>query len=1053
MSQLQPHSHDEKSWWSIFVRRPVATSLLTIAIALPGLITFHLMPISTMPMVDLPTISVQGNLPGGSPETMASSVATPLERTLGRIAGITEITSSNSRGTSRINIQFELEKDVNTAAREVQAAINAAASMLPSGMLTRPGYKKSNTAGPPLMVIALTSASYTQEQLYEIAFTDLGQKVAQVSGVGEVDVRGSSLRAVRVEINPQALNHFGINLDEVRTAIANANPARPTGFIENRSQRWQIDINDSAHRASDFAELIVSKKNNGVVRLKDIASVEDSVQEVRSAGIAGTAAKPKGIPAVMLAAYSEPNVNIVEIVDNIKALLPRLREQIPAAIDVDIVIERSKSIRETITHIEHTLIISIALVVLVTFLFLRSLRATLITTIAIPVTLLGTISLIYLCGFSLNNLSLMALIIATSFVVDDAIVVVENVSHHIERGLSPIKAALQSLREVGFTMLAMNLALVAVLTPLLFMGGLIGRLFREFSLTLALAIFISLLISLTTTPMLCAKLLKRNSSKKNGAEATELADPKPGLMQKINSRIIQGYDSSLRFCLNHSRLLLSLFFAIIALNVYLYQIVPKGFFPQQDTSRLFGNFQFDQNSSFEETRKKTKAIVDIIAQDPAIETFYEFAGGSSFAPSGAFFAQLKPLAERKVSSEEVIARLRPKINKFPGATLPLTVQQDLSTGARPGSAAFQYTLFANDFNELRNLMPSMRNAFSKLPEITDVNSDYQEKALQVYVDIDREAANRLGVSASQIDNALNNAFGQRAISTLYEPLNQYFVVLNLAPNYTQGPQALENIYVQGSNNRQIPLASISSFKLGNVPLTVNHQEQFVAATISFNLAAGVSLEKATKAMEKTFNEINTSPHIRAKFAGTAKVFQDSLASQPWLILSAIIAVYILLGILYESTIHPLTILSSLPAAGVGALLALIVFNTELSLIAFIGVILVLGIVMKNAIIMINCALQLEQQQSLPPLEAISQACALRFRPIMMTSIAAILGALPLALGLGDGGEIRRPLGISIIGGLLIGQALTLYTTPVIYLYLDRLRHWSLRRVFKTAATA
>lgn len=1036
MSQLE---HPEQRWWSIFVRRPVATSLLTIAVALPGLITFQLLPIAIMPMVDLPTISVQGSLPGANPETMAATVATPLERTLGRIAGISEITSSNSRGTSRINMQFDLDKDVNTAAREVQAAINAAASMLPSGMLTRPGYRKSNTAGPPFMVISLTSESYSREQLYEIAFTDLGQKVAQVSGVGEVDVRGSSLRAVRVEINPQALNHFNINLDEVRQAVANANPARPTGFIENHSQRWQIAVNDQAQRAADFADLIVSQKNNSVVRLKDIARVEDSVQEVRSAGIAGNADHPEGAPAVMLAVYSEPNVNIVEVVDNIKLLLPRLRDQIPAAIDVDIVIERSKSIRETIAHIEHTLIISIALVVLVTFLFLRSLRATIITSIAIPVTLLGTLSLIYLCGFSLNNLSLMALIIATSFVVDDAIVVVENVSHHIERGLKPVNAALQSLREVGFTMLAMNLALVAILTPLLLMGGLIGRLFREFSLTLAIAIFISLIISLTTTPMLCAKLLRKKTAEQDNAK-------KPSLAQRINSKITAGYARSLHFCLSYSRIFLALFFFTIGLNIYLYDIIPKGFFPQQDTSRLFGNFQFDQNSSFEETRKKTKAMVDIIAKDPAVETFYEFAGGNSFAPSGAFFAELKPMAERKVSSEAVIARLRPQLNKFPGATLALSVQQDLSIGARPGSAAFQYTLFANDFNELRSLVPTVRTAFAKLPEITDVNSDYQEKALQVYVDIDREAANRLGVSASQIDNALNNAFGQRAISTLYEPLNQYYVVLNLAPEFTQGPQALENIYVQGKDNQSIPLATISRFSLGNVPLSVNHQEQFAAATISFNLAPGVSLDKATKAIEQTFNEVNTSANIRAKFAGTAKVFQESLASQPWLILTAIIAVYLLLGILYESTIHPLTILSSLPAAGVGALLSLIIFKTDFTLIAFIGVILVLGIVMKNAIIMINCALQLEQEKHLGPFEAISQACAQRFRPIIMTSIAAILGALPLALGLGDGAEIRRPLGISIVGGLIVGQVLTLYTTPVVYLYLDKLRHWSLRKV-------
>ncbi|HEY6528636.1 MAG TPA: efflux RND transporter permease subunit [Cellvibrionaceae bacterium] len=1013
-----------QSIWSVFVRKPVATSLITLALALPGLVCFNLLPISALPMVDLPTIGVEASLPGAAPEIVASALATPLERALGRISGVTELTSTSSQGQTRISVQFDLDKDINGAAREVQAAINAANADLPSGMISKPSYRKSNASGAPIMIVALTSTTITQERLYDLAFSRLGQAISQVTGVGDVAVNGSSLRAIRVELDPNALNQRGISLEQVRSAIASANPNRPTGVIEGSQQRWQVAVNDQVREAADLRNLIIHESNGQTVRLSDVARVEDSVQERRNAGTSG------GVPAVLLVIFGEPGANVVATADSVKALLPGLQKTLPAAVDMEVVIDRTGTVRKSLEDIEHTLLIALALVVLVTYLFLRDLRATLIPMIAIPVTLSATLVVIYLCGFSLNNLSLMAVIIATSFVVDDAIVMVENASHHIQKGLTPMAAAVQSLREQGFTLLAMNLALVAVFTPLIFMGGALGRLFREFSVTLAAAVFISLLVTLISTPMLCARLLKPRTS-----EGLPAANP----LSAISLRTL--YARSLHACLSHKPWVLVAFAASIGLSLQLYQMIPKGFFPQQDTGRLNGQIQTEQSISFTEARRRIVQLMDIVGQDPAIDSYYEFTGGrgGGTANTGSFYARLKPMEERGVSAQAVANRLRAKLNQVPGANLFVSPPQDLNFGARISSGAYQYSLLADDVDQLRLWAPRVRTALSKLPELTDLNTDYQDRGLQLYLNIDKDAAARLGVSTSQIDAALNTAFGQRVVTTLYEPLNQYFVVVNLAQAFTQTPQALEQIYVPDAQQQLIPLASFARWETRNTPLSINHQEQFAAVTLSFNLAANVSLDQATSAIEHAFNNLQPPANLTARFAGTAKVFQQSLASQPWLIMCALLAVYLVLGMLYESTLHPLTILSSLPAAGFGALIALKITGTEFTLIALIGIILVIGIVLKNAIIMINCALQLEQRENLASDKAIYQACLLRLRPILMTSVAAILGALPLALGTGDGAEIRQPLGITIVGGLIVGQCLTLYTTPVIYLYLQTLR--------------
>ena len=1017
----------------VFIRRPVATTLLTVAVALGGILALQWLPVAALPQVDYPAISVNASLPGVDPQTMAATVATPLEHSLGQIAGVTEMTSTSTQGSTRISLQFDLNRDINGAARDVQSAINASRSLLPANLPSNPTYRKANAAGSPIIAVALTSDTHSQEQLYDVAFTLLGQKIAQVKGVGQVNVNGSSLPAVRVEVNPMALNRLGIGFESVRQCLASANANLPKGTVEEDGRQWQIYANDQAEKADEYRGLIVAWRRGAPIRLGDVAEVSDSLQELRNAGSSG------GKPAVSLAVVNQPGANTVEAVDTIKALLPKLQAVIPAGIDVQVVMDRTTTIRASLREVEHTLLISIGLVILVVFLFLRSARATLIPTVAIPVSLLGTLVVMRLCGYSLNNFSLMALIVATGFVVDDAIVVVENVSQHIERGLTPLQASLRGAKEVGFTVFSMSLSLVAVFIPVLFMGGIVGRLFREFSLTMAVAVALSLVISLTTTPMMCAHLLRRESAQAHGWLHRGL--------EHGMAKLLRGYGRSLTWALRHKRLMLVLLLATIGLNIHLFSTIPKGFFPQQDTGRLQGNFQADQSISFTAMREKINQLMKIVSEDPELATFYEYTGGFGGGQNntGSMFALLKTRPERKSSGADIVGRLRPKLAKVAGATLFLTPQQDIQIGARPGSGQFQYSLLASDLEELRSLTPRMRDAMAKLPELTDVNSDFQDKGLQTTLVVDRARASTLGISAKLIDATLNNAFGQRLVSTLYEPLNQYYVVLNVAPEFAQSPQALENIYISTNESTKIPLAAISHYEMTNTPLAINHQGQFASTTISFNLAPGVSLSQATSSIEAAFAKLDAGVSVRGRFSGTAQAFKDSLESQPWLILAALLTVYIVLGILYESYIHPITILSTLPSAGVGALLALMACDTEFSIIALIGVILLIGIVKKNAIMMIDYAVAAERLGHSSPEDAIYAACLSRFRPILMTTLAAMLGALPLAIGGSDGAELRRPLGISIVGGLLFSQILTLYTTPVVYLYLDRFRWWCKRK--------
>ena len=1015
-----------------FVERPVATTLLTLGVALAGLLAYQLLPVSPLPQVDFPTISVQAQLPGASPETMAATVATPLERSLGHIAGVTEMTSSSSLGTTRITVQFDLNRDIDGAARDVQAAINAASSLLPTGLQSNPTYRKVNPADAPILILALTSDTLGRGQMYDAASTILAQKISQVQGVGQVTVGGSSLPAVRVEMNPSALNKYGISTETVRGAIAATNVNRPKGFVEQRDQHWQILANDQAKTAAEYLPLVITYRNGAAVRLSDVADVVDSVQDLRNAGSAN------GKPSVLLVMNRQPGANIIDTVDRVIALLPQLRASIPAAINVSVALDRTPTIRASLLEVERTLVISTTLVILVVFLFLRNGRATLIPCVAVPVSLLGTFAIMYLYGYSLNNLSLMALTIATGFVVDDAIVVLENTSRHIEQGMPPKMAALRGAQEVGFTVLSMSLSLIAVFIPILLMGGIVGRLFREFAVTLSVAILVSLVVSLTTTPMMCARLLRRGSERKSNFFAR--------VSERVFATMSRGYEKSLGWALRHSAFMMVILLATVCLNIYLYTIVPKGFFPQQDTGRLMGGIQADQSTSFQSMEKKLAEFSLIVSQDPAVQNVIGFIGGGGGGGrnTGSMFVTLKPLAERMVSSEQVIARMRGKLSKVAGANLFFQAVQDIRIGGRQSSAQYQYTLQADDLKELRAWEPRIRKALSELPELVDVNTDTQDKGLQTSLVIDRETAARLGVTPSLIDATLNDLFGQALVSTIYNPLNQYRVVMEAAPQYWQSPEALRHVYLTTSTGAQVPLTGIASFGPTNTPLAVNHQGQFAASTLSFNLPPDVPLSRATQAMESTMTRIGVPTSVHGGFQGTAKVFQDSVNNQPWLILAALVSIYLVLGILYESYVHPLTILSTLPSAGVGALLALLACQAELNIIAFIGVILLIGIVKKNAIMMIDFALDAERQHGMPPGQAIHQAAVLRFRPIMMTTMAALLGAVPLAIGFGDGAELRRPLGISIVGGLLVSQLLTLYTTPVVYVYLDRFSLWCKR---------
>ena len=1101
-----------------FIARPVATTLLTIAIALAGLMGFSRLPVSPLPQVDFPTISVSATLPGASPETVSTSVAEPLERHLGQIADVTEMTSQSGIGQARITLQFDVSRDIDGAARDVEAAINAARADLPTNLPSNPTYRKVNPADAPIMVLALTSKTMTQGQMYDAASNILAQRLSQLSGIGNVNIGGSSLPAVRVELNPQALYNYGIGLEDVRAALASANANSPKGTIDDGNRRFQIYTNDQANVAADYAPLVIAYRNGAAVRLSDVAQVSDSVQDNRNLGMS------EGQPSVLVILYRQPNANIIETVDAVKAELPHLEAAMPADMNVTVAIDRSTTIRASLHDTELTLVLAVMLVTVVVFLFLRKVSATIIPSVAVPISIFGTFGVMYLLGYSLDILSLMALTIATGFVVDDAIVVMENIARHMEEGMPRLQAAFRGAREVGFTVLSISLSLIMVFLPILLMGGILGRLFREFTVTLSIAILVSLVISLTTTPMLCALFLKTDRAR--GPEG------RPSLFERL--RI--GYGHTLTWALRHSLLILAIFIATVGLNVYLFYAAPRGFFPQQDTGRIIGSLQADQSISFQSMSVKLKQMIDIVRADPAVDTVVGFTGvgsggGFSQINTGTVFVSLKPISQR-VTVDEVLARLRPKLAQVPGGRLYLAAVQDLRAGGRQSNAQYQYTLQSENVQDLYTWTPKLVDALEHNPVLTDVSSDQQQRGLETYLTIDRDTTARLGVSPLQIDNTLYDAYGQRQVSTIYSAINQYHVVMEIDPRYTQYPSSLRDVYVATSggtapgtattnapggtvtaattkgttviaptaipsaaaigtgsglasaassaataraisNNSarnsftnalantghgstsagaavstnketMIPLAAISHYRPGHTALSVNHQGLFVASTISFNLKPGKSLGEAAEEINAAIARINMPSAITGTMAGTAQLFQQSLSKEPILILTAIAAVYILLGVLYESYIHPITILSTLPSAGVGALLALMLFHVEFDIIGLIAVILLIGIVKKNAIMMIDFAIEAKRSRNLNSYEAIFEASLLRFRPILMTTSAAILGAVPLALSFGNGGEIRRPLGIAIVGGLIISQLLTLYTTPVLYLYLDRLSGWSLR---------
>jgi len=1073
-----------------FIRRPVAMTLLTLGVLAAGAVAFFQLPVSPLPKVDYPTISVRAQLPGASPAVVATSVATPLERHLGQIADVTEMTSQSSVGGTRITLQFGLNRDINGAARDVQAAINAARADLPSSLRSNPTYRKVNPADAPILILALTSDTLSRGDLYDSASTVLAQKLSQVDGIGEVTVGGSSLPAVRVEINPRSLAKYGIGLEDVRAALSAANAHSPKGAIDVGDIRYQIYSNDQATAADQYRSLVIAYRNGAAIRLSDVAEVVDSVENLRNAGLAN------GKPSVLVILYRQPGANIIETVDRITAQLPDLRASVSPAIDITVAVDRSTTIRASLQEVERTLLIAIGLVIAVVFVFLRNPRAALVPAVAVPVSLVGTFAIMYLLGYSLDNLSLMALTVATGFVVDDAIVVLENISRRIEEGMSSLEAAIKGAGEVGFTVLSMSVSLVAVFIPILLMGGIIGRLFREFAVTLSIAILLSLAVSLATTPMMCAFVLKRPPREEEHGRLYRLSE-------RIFSGTLQVYERSLAWSLRHPRSILLILLATLCLNGYLFSIVQKGFFPQQDTGRLTGGIQADQSISFQLMRQKLTQFVSIVQKDPAVDHVVGFTGGGQ-TNGGFVFVSLKPLAERKVSADQVIARLSRELTQVPGASLFLQAVQDIRVGGRQSNAQYQYTLHADTIPDLNEWAPKILAALQQLPELTQVNSDQQNKGLETDLMIDRDTAARLGISASQIDNTLYDAFGQRQVSTIYSARNQYHVIMEVAPQYWQDPETLKDVFVstsggavggvQGTNavagtvngagqtsptatvaadaarnqssnalgntgrgavstgsavsanaEKMVPLSAFTTFGPGSTPLAINHDGLFVATTMSFNLAPGVSLSDAVTAVGIAMNRIGVPATIHGNFQGTAQAYQQSIANEPYLIAAALVAVYIVLGILYESYIHPITILSTLPSAGVGAVLALLVFRTEFSIIALIGVILLIGIVKKNAILMIDFALDAERQRRLSSREAIYQACLLRFRPIMMTTMAALLGAIPLATALGEGSELRRPLGIAIVGGLIVSQMLTLYTTPVIYLYLDRFSLWCRRR--------
>jgi multidrug efflux pump len=1007
-----------------FIRRPVATSLITIAILLSGIVAFRFLPVAPLPQVDFPTISVGASLPGASPETMASAVATPLERQFGRIAGVTQMTSSSGLGNTNITLQFDLNRDINAAARDVQASINAARSQLPADLPGQPTYRKVNPADSPILMLSLTSENIPPAQIYDAADSILAQKLAQVEGVGQVFTWGAARPAVRVEVNPNQLNSYGVSLEQIRKSLQSANANLAKGALSDSSQTWSVSDTDQLFKAYEYQPLIAAGHQGAPVRLKDIAEVIDSVEDTRNLGLS------QGKNGVLMAIFRQPGANMIETVDRIMAILPLLRASISPSLHLDVAVDRTTTIRSSVHDVEIALVISIILVILVVFAFLRNVWATIIPSVAVPLSLIGTFGVMYLCHYSLDNLSLMALTICTGFVVDDAIVVIENITRHIEGGLKPFDAAMKGASEIGFTVLSMSTSLVAVFIPILMMGGIVGRLFREFAVVLSVAIGVSLFVSLSTTPMMCARFLKHESGQHNRLYR---------FSESAFNRLLRTYDVSLRWVLRHQFLILIITMATVVVNGYLFYRTPKGFFPQQDTGRFSGLIQGDQDLSFAAMSQKMRQFVDIVLSDPAVDTVTSFAGGGAGGSTARMFGQLKPQSERKATIDQVIARIRAKTSKIPGAALYLQATQDLNVGGRFSGAQYQYTLQADNLADLTHWAPIIMGRMQRIPELRDVNSDQQMHGLESSIMIDRDTAGRLGVSLLDIDNTLSDAFGQRQVSNIYKGLNQYHVVLEVAPQYQPGPDALKSVYVPSSTGKLVPLSAFAHYEHSNTALSVNHQGIFPAITLSFNLAPGASLGPAVEHIQAAQHELGVPSTVHTTFQGTAQAFQDSLSNQLVLIITALAAVYIVLGILYESFIHPITILSTIPSAGIGALLAIQFIKSDLNIIALIGIILLIGIVKKNAILMIDFAVQVEREEGSSPVDAIYKAALLRFRPILMTTMAALLGAMPLALGAGVGAELRQPLGITIVGGLILSQMLTLFTTPVVYIYMDRIQ--------------
>ena len=1007
-----------------FIKRPVATSLLTLALAMAGGLAFYFLAVAPLPQVEYPTLNVNVGLPGASPETMASAVTTPLERSFGRIAGITEMTSSSNTGNSQITIQFDLDRNIDAAARDVQAAINAARGQLPANLPSNPGYRKNNPSDQPIVILALTSKIEERSKIYDVADSILNQKIAQIPGVGQVQIQGSSRPAVRVQINPTSLTKYDIGWEQIQATLTAANANRPKGELSNNEHTWRLAATDQLFTAAEYRPLIVAYRNGSPIRLSDIATVEDSLEDRRNSGLAN------GQPAVLVQVFKQPSANIIDTVDRIYDLIPLLKASIPPTINLSVIVDRTTTIRASIADIEYTILISVGLVILVVFVFLRNVWATIIPSISVPLSLLGTFGVMYLLGYSVDNLSLMALAISTGFVVDDAIVVIENITRYLEAGMRPAMAALTGAKEIGFTVLSMSTSLVAVFLPLLLMSGILGRLFREFSITLAVAIAISLVVSLTTTPSMCAKFLRSQHDRRHGRLYQ--------VFERGFDWMLGGYRRSLRWVLHHPAPMLLLTIATASVSIYLYVIVPKGFFPQQDTGRLQGNIQSSPSQAFSITSERLEQYMKILMADPAVQNVAGSISGTR--GYGQLQIQLKPLSERDVTADQVIARLRPKLN-LPGSSLFLQSAQEIRIGGRGSNSQFQYTIQGDTVEDIQKWAAIMLDRIKNLPQVRDSNTDLQNRGLEARLVIDRDTAARLGVTPQIIDNALYSAFGQRQVSTMYKPLNQYHVVMEAELPYQQNPDSLKNIYVRSTNGVEVPLSAFIHYESGVTAQSINHQGQFPSVTLSFNLAPDVSLGEAVDAVKEVERQVRLPANVHGSFQGTAQAFQSSLQNMPWLILAALMTVYIVLGVLYESYIHPITILSTLPSAGVGALLALILTKSELNIIGMIGIILLIGIVKKNAIMMIDFALEAERREGSGPLEGIYQACLLRFRPIMMTTMAALLGGLPLALGQGTGAELRRPLGITIVGGLMLSQLLTLYTTPVVYLYLDRLSLW------------